>query len=719
MKKINLLLFLFIVLNCINLFGQNQTSATLNLENKWILFDENSEDAISESEFDFTSIFSIVSQITFINNLKWELHSQRNNPSDNSIVKVYQQYFQDIPIEGGQMNVLFLNNKLRSINGNFIKLDSIINTISVLSEFDALGLALDMFPSSEFAWEPALIDGSSYFLNNDTILIDEIVENGIVIEDSLGNVIYLNDTNYKTIIHRDYPIGQLIFTNVDYNSELNVEKLKLAFKFNLISRNPYFAKNVYVDALTGNVLKSIDLQEDGTVNTLYNGTRNFNTKWTGSLPGRRYILHDESRGIRTYEHSDGNDVHDFDNDWSTEIDRKDASAHWSTQATWDYFQNELVYNGIDGGGLGVTVISNTNQNVFIGSNDCNAQWNKDTKRLLTGDIGGNNCDSYPVSLDLIAHEYVHGIVSYNFGGFDLSLLESKALSESFSDILACGVENYVLGFTDWIMFHDWLDNWNYKRKLDDPNYSGGSNESNGCPSYYQQPNYWISTTTGSNAYGHVNSGVQNHWFYLLSQGGYAPAGSPNPNIVVTGIGIENASKIAFYNLIHFMQPTSNYFDARNGSILSAIILFGICSEEVEQTINAWNAVGVSGGIGSHLDEIADCSQSNTNNTLYALRKLESNCDLSSNSNYVSYKAGTSITLYPGFKSNSNFSASIDPCLAYSTRSQAESSDRNRGPSYFWRRGLNTPELPSERLGYALQLTITGKLSWSAPLPSRH
>lgn len=41
-----------------------------------------------------------------------------------------------------------------------------------------------------------------------------------------------------------------------------------------------------------------------------------------------------------------------------------------------------------------------------------------------------------------------------------------------------------------------------------------------------------------------------------------------------------------------MTPSSNYADARFYSIQAAVDLYGGCSFEVEQTTNAWYAVGI-------------------------------------------------------------------------------------------------------------------------------
>ena len=78
---------------------------------------------------------------------------------------------------------------------------------------------------------------------------------------------------------------------------------------------------------------------------------------------------------------------------------------------------------------------------------------------------------------------------------------------------------------------------------------------------------------------------------LLTEGG-SGVNDNGDSYNITGIGIESSEAIAFRNLTVYLTPGSDYEDARFYAIESAIDLFGVCTEEVEQTANAWYAVGV-------------------------------------------------------------------------------------------------------------------------------
>ncbi|MFQ5585069.1 MAG: M4 family metallopeptidase, partial [Calditrichia bacterium] len=90
---------------------------------------------------------------------------------------------------------------------------------------------------------------------------------------------------------------------------------------------------------------------------------------------------------------------------------------------------------------------------------------------------------------------------------------------------------------------------------------------------------------------HTNSGVQNFWFYLLSEGGSGTNDNGDP-YNVTGIGTADAAAIAYRNLTVYLTTSSEYADARTGAIAAATDLFGPGSPQVQATMDAWDAVGV-------------------------------------------------------------------------------------------------------------------------------
>jgi len=190
------------------------------------------------------------------------------------------------------------------------------------------------------------------------------------------------------------------------------------------------------------------------------------------------------------------------------------------------------------------------------------------------------------------------------------------------------------------------------------------------PNQYHDPDTYLGTYwyTGNitEIFIHDNSGVQNHWFYLLAEGGEG-VNDNNYHYQVQGIGREKAAKIAYRNMVHYMNRSCDYSDARNGAILSAVDLFGPHSDEVLSTIAAWDAVGVNNAGDLYYDCETNCSDLETKHniqgipvTVGAIHDIVSTCCYVPNQVPVQYYAGGTITLKDGFCSGDNFTAFTFP-----------------------------------------------------------
>ena len=186
-----------------------------------------------------------------------------------------------------------------------------------------------------------------------------------------------------------------------------------------------------------------------------------------------------------------------------------------------------------------------------------------------------------VCLDIVGHEIVHGVTQHTANL--VYSYESGALNESFSDIFGECVENFAKGSNDWQMGTEIGIN------------RDGSIRSMNNPNKFQDPDtyqgtYWH-TSSSDNGGVHVNSGVQNKWFYILTVGESGTNDKGNA-YNVTGIGIEKAGAVAWRNLSTYLSRNSQYSDARTGAIQAARDLYGTGSAEEIAVTNAWYAVGV-------------------------------------------------------------------------------------------------------------------------------
>lgn len=357
----------------------------------------------------------------------------------------------------------------------------------------------------------------------------------------------------------------------------------LAYKVDIYSVEPLTRKYVYVNASTGKVLKEIDrichTDVIGTAATKYSGSRSITAD---SVSATSYRLRQSGRGngINTYDLNNGTvyssavDFTDSDNVWNTTTNQDDAAydAHFGAEATYDYFFNIFGRDSYDNSGAAI------NSYIHYGTNYVNAFW--DGSRMTYGDGDGVSTTAL-TSLDIVAHEITHAITE-NTANLVYSY-ESGALNESFSDIFGVVLDfeenpttaNYLMGDQIYV--------------------SGTAFRSMANPNLYGDPDTYLGTnwhTSPANNGGvHTNSGVQNYWFYLLVNGGTG-INDNGDSFSVSGIGMLNASKIAYRNLSVYLTANSNYNDARTYAIQSAEDLFGTCSPEAIATTNAWHAVGV-------------------------------------------------------------------------------------------------------------------------------
>lgn len=376
-----------------------------------------------------------------------------------------------------------------------------------------------------------------------------------------------------------FPTGELLLTN-HYMGLIGTD-FRLVWRFNIYSRSPSADVDVFLDAGNGNVVNVIDRMESSDVpgigTTLYNGPVSMTTD---SVSTGNYRLREAARGggIVTLDLQNADmdsfhlavDFQDDDNDFSDPHDQAGVSVHWAMEGTYDYYLNEHSRNSFDNLGGVITSYAHAGNGWF------NAQWLSSLLAMRFGDGPGNNAPL--VSIDVAAHEFTHGVDQ--FSSNLIYQAESGALDESFADIFGTLVEFYLEGpGADWLIGED----FGAIRSMSDPG-------SFGDPDTYFGSN-WAPLTGGDNGGVHSNSGVQNFWFYLLSEGGSGT--NDNGDVYnVTGIGKDDAADISYRSRTTYLMSSSGYFDARFGAIQSAVDLYGPGSQQHQSVIDAWEAVGV-------------------------------------------------------------------------------------------------------------------------------
>jgi len=260
-----------------------------------------------------------------------------------------------------------------------------------------------------------------------------------------------------------------------------------------------------------------------------------------------------------------------------EENRVGVGVHWATEKTYDFFYETFNRNSFDDEGGAIISYADW----MIGDAQFNASWSGGFAAYGAGD--GENFGSFG-TVDVVGHEITHGVTRHSAGLVYRG--ESGALNESFSDILGTSVEFYAEGRDkgDWLIGEDIFTGSGAWRSMENP---GDFSD----PDTYLGT-YWFDVKEdGGNGGVHTNSGVQNHWFYLLSEGG---EGTNDDYLAynVSGIGLEKATSIAYRNLTLYLQPDSKYHDAALYSVRSAKDLYGENSQQAQSTLDAWDAVGI-------------------------------------------------------------------------------------------------------------------------------
>lgn len=540
MKKI--LLGLITLVLCLPLHSQSLESIAIQKSDSW--YKMNSHSKLNAKEFlnNASSLLGLAEdEFVSISTIKDEIDFTHYR---------LQQYHKGYPVEAGILLLHERNHLLLSFNGKWVK-NLQVNPIPSITKQQALSKALQFVNAQTYMWENK--------------------EN----EDQLKEISHNPKASY-------YPKPELVIAEKDFSRQ--GENYRLMYKMDVYAVEPLSRQDIYVDAQSGQVLFSLDNihtgDVPGTAHTKYSGQQ---TILCDSVAPEVFRLRESSTGggIETYnlnrtrdyslavDFIDSNNVWDNVNSFQDEVA---TDAHWGAQTTYNYFLNQHNRDSYDG--LGTKLLNYVHYDL----NYANAFW--DGQRMTYGDGNGTSYTAL-ISLDIAAHEMTHG-VTQNTAGL-IYRNEWGALNESFSDIFAATVEAYGTPAAANFRVGELITSSGLGlRSMSDP-------KSMGDPDTYLAGLWYVGPLDNGGV--HINSGVQNYWFYVLSEGDSATNDLGNP-YDVDGIGMDKAGKIAYRNLAYYLTRTSEYYDARAGSLQAAEDLYGVCSLEMISVADAWHAVGV-------------------------------------------------------------------------------------------------------------------------------
>nr|WP_316521573.1 M28 family peptidase [Kitasatospora sp. K002] len=330
--------------------------------------------------------------------------------------------------------------------------------------------------------------------------------------------------------------------------------------------------HVFVDAATGEVIDSYDDVRAGTINSEWNGPAPVTISTTGS--GGSYSLRDPNRpGLSCSDYSTGQVFSKSSDSWGTgSASSKETGcgdAMFAAQKEWDMLRDWLGRNGHNGNG--------GSWPVKVGLSDVNAYWDGSTIS-----IGHSQANKWIASIDVVGHEFGHGIDQYTPGGAN----NEAGLGESTGDIMGALTEAYA----------------NEPAPYDSPDYTVGEminlvgsgpirNMYN--PSLVSNnPNCYSASIPQTEE--HAAAGPLNHWFYLLAEGSNPGGGKPTSptcnNSSVTGIGVKQAGQV-FYGGMLLKTSGMTYKRYRTTTLTAAKSLDASCTF-FNRAKAAWDAISV-------------------------------------------------------------------------------------------------------------------------------
>lgn len=185
---------------------------------------------------------------------------------------------------------------------------------------------------------------------------------------------------------------------------------------------------------------------------------------------------------------------------------------WASSAQiWDLYAEVFGRESVDGKGTGVTV------SVHYGHDYDNAFWDGD--QLVFGDGDGEVFERFTKPMDVLAHEFTHGVTQHTAGlSYDG---QSGALNESVSDVFASICKQRVNQETaktaDWLIGKGIFAKGikaTALRSMKEPGTAYDDPRLGKDPQVASMADYV--DTTDDNGGVHINSGIPNKAFYLAA-----------------------------------------------------------------------------------------------------------------------------------------------------------------------------------------------------------
>ena len=294
---------------------------------------------------------------------------------------------------------------------------------------------------------------SGYYAPNIDVDVDvkidtDKIEN--IVKKDLGEnpkIVEMNKYIYTNHIHNDMGIIYKVIGYSDTNAKeyiVNAEENRILSSSNLFDN--ISLAGIGLDGETHSIMVKDyhDTLQAKTRYKLIDEKRNiyiYDMKKLGMISGLLISsLEDKETGIYMCDVENGRLISEYGDE-----DMKSAvSAMYNYETIYDFYKSVLNRNSYDDKGSKIQVNIGLTQFIFTDKELKNAAWNRATNEMYIGDYNGK---SFTASLDVLAHEFTHGVVQniVSFASAPVNTnsthsFETGAISEGIADIFGVVIE---------------------------------------------------------------------------------------------------------------------------------------------------------------------------------------------------------------------------------------------------------------------------------------
>jgi thermolysin len=268
-----------------------------------------------------------------------------------------------------------------------------------------------------------------------------------------------------------------------------------------------------------------------------------------------------------------------DNRWVKTNERALADLHHNLGIVYEYFRLYHGHDSFDGKGKTICALAH------VGTKMNDAYWDPALDIIVFGDGDGNTTKGFTSALDIVAHEFTHGITQHTAGLIYDD--ESGALNESFSDVFGALIDD-----NDWIIGEAATLNGKGLRSMSDPSRCGsyskkdswGELERKGMPQPVRKGDYY--ETLRDHRGVHINSGIPNKVAFLIAEGG------THDGNAIRGIGRRATAAIYYRALAFILTPSTDFADLRDALETACRIEFPGDERKLDTVSKALKSVGL-------------------------------------------------------------------------------------------------------------------------------